>query len=35
MKNINKLATLNCLGLNSDIKKMNIADDFIHHNLIQ
>ena len=33
MKNINKFATFNCQGLNSDIKKMNIADDFIHHNL--
>ena len=33
MKNINKFAAFNCQGLNSDIKKMNIADDFIHHNL--
>ena len=33
MKNINKFATFNCQGLNSDIKKMNIADDLIHHNL--
>ena len=33
MKNTNKFATFNCQGLNSDIKKMNIADYFIHHNL--